>query len=198
MILPIVIESQISRATPPERLRGQLRRAVAAGYKLIELWRDGTLIFAATGDEDFLCWGRRQSGMDFLRINPLVLIESTYLFAELSRLILEKAHPVPKKIHFVIDLDNMILDEKPCVLAPGPIGSLGWQFGRDSRHPPQTRATFVVQVNGSPIHPGRVAFLMVREVYRWFGIEDESIPYTEREGDEVVISPQQIIKAGAG
>jgi hypothetical protein len=39
---------------------------------------------------------------------------------------------------------------------------------------------------------------MVREVYRWFGIEDESIPYTEREGDEVVISPQQIIKAGAG
>lgn len=176
-------------------LRGQLRRAVAAGSKVLELWRDGTLIFGATGDEDFLCWGRRPPGMSFLRINPLVLIESTYLFAELSRLVFEKAQPKPKVIQFTVELNNLILDGKPCVLTPGPIGSLGWEFGSDFRQPPQQRASFLVQWNDFPINPGRVSFLLVREIYRWFGIEDENIPY--KDGEEFVISPDLIRKAGS-
>jgi hypothetical protein len=119
------------------------------------------------------------------------------LFVELSRLVFEKAQPVPKGIHFTIELNNMILDEMPCVLTPGPIGSFGWEFGSDFRQPPGTRASFSVQWNESAVNPGRVAFLMVREVYRWFGIEDEAIPYTERKGDDLVISPNLIIKAGS-
>lgn len=187
----------LDTGSPARIVRGQLRRAVAAGGKIFELWRDGTLIFAASGDEDFLCWGRRPPGMAFLRINPLALIESTYLFAELSRLVFERAQPHPKAIQYALGLEGMTFNGKPCVLIPGPIGGFAWEFGTDVHQPPQPRASVSLMWNNSPIKPGCVAFLLVREVYRWFGIEDEAIPYKEREGDEFVISPEQIRKAGS-
>jgi hypothetical protein len=135
--------------------------------------------------------------MSFLRINPLVLIEATYLFVELSRLIFEKARPEPKTIQYALGLKNMTLDGRPCVLTPGPLAGFAWEFGTDFQQPPQPDISVSVIWNDPQIKLGRVAFLLVREVYRWFGIEDEAIPYKEREGDEFVLSPEQIRKAGS-
>ena len=178
-------------------VRGQLQRAVAPEAKIIELWRDGTVIFAGTADEDFLCWGRHSTIGGGLRINPLALVESTYLFAELSRRIFESGKPQPTVLQYRLALENLNPDGNPCLLTPGPLGSFSWQFGTETYPAPASQAVFSVKWADLPIRPGRLAFLLVREVYRWFGIEDNAIPYTEQEDDDFVISAEKIRKAGS-
>lgn len=183
-------------ATSAEIVKGQLRRAVQPGYKILELWRDGTLIFAATGGTEFLCWGRRTQEEQPLRINQLVLLESTYLFAELSRRIFNQAEPKPRALEYGLSLRNMTAGDDPCRLISGPLGTFAWQFGHDIHLAPGPNADFMKGWDEEEIDPGVVAFRLVREVYLWFGIEYEHIPYTIKQGTGLAISPDEIKKAG--
>jgi hypothetical protein len=48
------------------------------------------------------------------------------------------------------------------------------------------------------IDSGVVAFQIVQEVYHWFGISDDGIPYTKRNVNGVIaIDRDALIKAGA-
>jgi hypothetical protein len=68
-----------------------------AGYRLIELWRDGLFIYIAPGDEEFLGW--RMGGEDRpIHINNFVLAESTLVFCWLMKWIFEEAAPKPSKL----------------------------------------------------------------------------------------------------
>lgn len=58
--------------------QGEARRTVIDHYKLLEIWKDGTVVSVAEGGIDFLSRGSRATNM--LRINQLVLVEATYLF----------------------------------------------------------------------------------------------------------------------
>ena len=173
-----------------EIVRGQLRRAVNPGI-ILEVWRDGTLIFAADGGADFLSWGRRTIAEGPLYINPLVLIESTYLFSELSRQIYGNATPQPKEIEYRLELRNMTVRGKPCVLTPGPVGSPTFSTYKA----PASNVIHQFRCIGQ-INPGEVAYGLVREVYRWFSINDNEIPYTELiEGREIISADKiQIVK----
>lgn len=104
----------------PKIIKGQLRRAINPKYRILELWRDATLIFAARGDGEFLCWGQHSIIGGVLRINPLVLAESTFLFSELSRQILSQAKAQPRELEYRLELLNMTQDGIPCGLIPGP------------------------------------------------------------------------------
>jgi hypothetical protein len=42
-------------------------------------------------------------------------------------------------------------------------------------------------VDASIFNPGRVAFLVLREIYAWFGHPEEAIPYTSGTGDDKAI-----------
>ncbi|MCG3112053.1 MAG: ATP-binding protein [Candidatus Manganitrophus sp. SB1] len=177
----------------PKIVRGQLRRAVNPKYRILDLWRNGTLIFATRGDEEFLSWGRPRGA---LRINPLVLAESTYLFAELNRQVSANAQPHPQSIEYRLELLNMTRDGMPCGLIPGPIGTFGWEFGTDIRNAPDSQVT--ITKRSTDLDPGIVAFDLISELYGWFGLEQDKIPYTERKNGRLVISPDQIRRAGAG
>ncbi len=178
----------------PKIIKGQLRRTVSPEYKILDLWRDGTLIFAARGDEEFLCWGKRSRSRGPLRINPLVLSESTYLFAELSRQVFDRAQPNPREIEYRLELLNMTQDGAPCGLIPAALGTFAWEFGTDIRHAPDSHVT--ITGRATDLNPGAVAFDLIAELYAWFGIEQDQIPYTERLNGGLVISPDLIKKAG--
>lgn len=175
----------------PKIVKGQLRRAVNPKYRILDLWRDGALIFATRGDEEFLSWGRHRGA---LRINPLVLAESTYLFAELNRQVSANAQPHPQSIEYRLELLNMTRDGMPCGLIPGPIGTFGWEFGTDIRNAPDSQVT--ITKRSTDLDPGIVAFDLISELYGWFGLEQDKIPYTERKNGRLVISPDLIRKAG--
>ena len=187
----------LDTVAPARIVRGQLRRTVTRGYKLLELWPDGTLIFIAKEDGDFLSWGKHTRSAEPLRLNQLVLIESTYLFADLSKQVFDQAQPRPGAINYRLELRNMTVKDTPCGLIPGPLGTFAMEFGTDIHRAPDTHATFTVNWEEVEIDPRVVAFLLVSKVYEWFGIEHEHIPYVERVNDRLAVSPDQIRGLGA-
>jgi hypothetical protein len=171
-------------------VRGQMRRVATAGYKSLELWRDGTLIFVATAGNDFLSWASPKRGPQ--RLNPVVLAESTYLFAELSRLVFEHAEPQPEKIEYRVELRGMAGHGGPLVLIPGPVGTFDWRSGHRKYDPPEPELRRTHASPLSDLRPGAVAFSLLVEVYRWYGIEDRQIPYAEQVGESFEVSAAKI------
>jgi hypothetical protein len=177
-------------------VEGQFRRVMTPEYKLLELWRDGTLIFIGAGDDSVLGWGRTARRGQLIRINPLVLVESTYLFAELTRGVYENAEPRPSAIAYGLELRNMTVNDTPCGLIPGPLGTFAQMYGTDIHPAPSASTKIVVHWDGPGIPPGRIALLLLAELYVWFGIEHDKIPYTKKVGNLPEIDPVQIQDAG--
>lgn len=83
-------------------IKGELRRTLIAGHRVLELWRDGTLIFAQIGDEDGISCGSKLP--DAYKINQLALIETTMQFVALTNHIFSYARPAPTQIKVWIQL----------------------------------------------------------------------------------------------
>ncbi len=81
---------------------------------------------------------------------------------------------------------------QPSQLFPGPVGTRAAQFGMDLHDAPGAQVGFQLHWDTPGIHPGRAAFLLVREIYGWFEIDEDGIPYTSVEGGERVIDPEVI------
>jgi len=186
----------LESGSSPRIVEGELRRAMTPGYKLLELWRDGTLIFAAPGDDEFLGWGRSAQGGGPIRVNQLALIESTYLFAELSRRVYEEARPRPNAVTYTLELRNMTMKDTPCGLIPGPLGTIRSEYGMEIHRAPISGKKITVRWEKPDIVSGLIALLLVRELYAWFAIEHNRIPYTKQIGDHTEIDPEQIQNAG--
>ncbi len=175
-------------------VRGELRRSIVPGYKSLELWNDGTLLFLATADNDFLSWGKRSQKIDYLRLNQIALIESVYLFVELSRQVYLEADEKPNKIKYTLELRNMSVDSKNCGIIPGPLGTFNMMFGDKVHRAPSENYSNSIAWSKTELNSKRIAFLLISKLYEWFGIEHDYIPYQEKEGDIRLISPEQIIK----
>lgn len=66
-----------------------------------------------------------------------------------------------------------------------------WNLGKSPEGEP-TREVFL-EWNKPEINPGRVAYQLVREVYRWFAFEDNQVPFTSMLDDGTVeIDPKRI------
>ena len=170
---------------------GRLQRSLTTQDKTLALWEDGTLVFVATAGEDFLCWGKLLADRG-LRINEAALVESAYLFAELSRRIYMGLKPGARDIDYRLELRNMDPQAIPISLVPGPYDPLDDQFGANIHSAPSAGAMFDVCHDRS-VNPGVVAHSLVAQVYAWFGIDGEEIPYSERpQGGPPVISAPRI------
>lgn len=173
-------------------VRGELRRALLPGVGLLECWPDGTLIFVVE-TTNFLCWGDKTRG-NVLRINPLALAESTYLFATLAhRIYIDHATPPPKVVEFGLALERVKEQGKVAVLSEGGVNSFGYRFGMNVKEAPEAGAEFCVRAE-ELWTPGEVAYQLTAAVYRWFGHTDASIPYADEENGVRVISEKRILK----
>lgn len=177
----------------PAIVKGQLRRAQTPGWKLLELWRDGTLIFVARGDEDGLCWASRNYRPLLYRINPLALIELTYLFHALFSKIAETSSSTVRTVVFRLDVRKPVVDEDNRLVLPGDSSS-PLPNGTEA---PDDSGSFVCRVDINEITPERAAFLLVSQVYHWFGYEDDLVPYTKLvKGETRVVDVERIRAAG--
>jgi hypothetical protein len=166
---------------------GQLRHTLIAGHRVLELWRDGTLIFAEIGDEDGLSWGSKVP--DAYKMNQLALIETTLQFVALAGAILAYAHPAPAKVKFFIELRRMVKNSNNAVLSCDIVGNFGRSEVRWA--PKQAGSWSIIALAEDPA--GRTAFRLVAEVYRWFGYDDDYIPYTEISREGMIVSQQMIV-----
>ena len=175
-------------------VRGELRRALIQGFHVLELWRDGTLIYAVDATVQ-PCWGNSASNGQ-LRVNPLALTEPVYLFAELSRLVYEQSTVKPESVTYRVFFYRLTLNGRHAKLSEGPLHPTETEKEPACEAPDSEMAIAVTWV-GNNIDPAAVAYELLQEIYHWFGISDDGIPYTKRRSDgTTVIDSEELIKAG--
>jgi hypothetical protein len=174
---------------------GELRRVLIPSWKTMELWRDGTLIYAVDAFVQPLWGSPRPDGS--LQLNPLALAEPVYLFAELSRLIYEESTQKQKRVEYRIRLQRLIRDGKRTSLGEGPLQPFFFADG-GQHYAPDSDVDRAIAWEREQINSGAVAYDLVKEIYNWFGISDDGIPYTKKdETGAIVIDPEALKKAGA-
>ncbi|HEX41157.1 MAG TPA: hypothetical protein ENN81_03760 [Phycisphaerales bacterium] len=180
----------ISPGTESRIVDGKLRRALTRGYKLLDVWRDGTVVSIAPGDGGFLCWNNPR-GSDYLRVNPVALIESVCLFVRFVCQLAELCSPSPRVFQVMLRITG-IPRGKRLALARGPLSA--WDYATehalkflDLRELPIEKEYVIAQ---SP--PESVAFKIVAACYTRFGHDFDDIPYTKKDADHRLIDVEAI------
>lgn len=73
---------------------------------------------------------------------------------------------------------------------PGPLPPVCWESGTLAA--PDSGNVFPMDWDQSPINPGRVAGAILSQIYEWYGIEHDKIPYAIKEDGYYAISPDEI------
>jgi len=169
---------------PVQHLRGEFVRRVALGRKGLELWQDGTLIFVGRNDEDFLGWAaRRNPAENNIYINNFVLTEVVSLFLTATIQIFGGMQDPPEKIKVCFGLTREDLhveidgEVTTYELSAHPIDRV---FGSYSgRKVLAEDTTFWIDFTLKDAAPEVEALKLLKEIYHWFGITDEQIPYVD-------------------
>lgn len=136
--------------------------------------RNGLLTLVAAADREYLAWADEQRGRKN-GLHPIALIECTLEFVRLFCLeVLPRCRPPAEEWALAGGMADLITGEHPTSLHPGRYQ----QFLSDLRMQPVTRANFELGpyiVRGET--PGQVAYLVLRDVYAEFGIDESNIPY---------------------
>jgi hypothetical protein len=103
---------------PMLNIHGRMRRSVRPGWKLLQLTRDGVLMFLARGDDGFLSFSANQKPDGPLFIVPFVLAHSVYVFSLFAQQVFTYATPRPSAVRYVLQLRNMENEKHPALLHP--------------------------------------------------------------------------------
>jgi hypothetical protein len=172
---------------------GSLRRSVSPEAKLLEVHRDGMVIFITRGDDGGLCWGRKERQATANLINQLVLVETVYLFFRFCYAVYDATAGRTSAISVELELLRTSSEGRDCVLERGAISDWG---GTRMKPAPGQSKTFSITVNRTIDSPERSALLLLSEIYAWFGFEEDQIPYTAGTGGDRVIDPEGLVAAG--
>jgi hypothetical protein len=161
--------------TPVQYVRGELMRRVS-GRKVLELWQDGTLIFIGTNDEDFLGWAVKRKGEN-LYINNYVLTEVISLFLVLTIQILTSVEEPSERVRVSFGFTREKAEGATYELSHHPVSR---QFGSlQGRKVPAENKIFSINFELKDAIPEVEALKLLKEIYHWFGITDEQIPYVD-------------------
>lgn len=166
-------------------IRGELRRVVAQQHKILDLYRDGTTVFAVSAESDFLAWGREQSD---LKINSLALIETIYNFTAFYGVVINNFDLKPSEIFIRIDFHNMHLKGEKTFMVPYAVGA----FSRPPYQSPNDTWNKTLKFEVENFDVSIVAYQIVQEIYLWFGMDIEMIPYVSDKNGQKIIDCEQI------
>lgn len=173
-------------------VNGKFCRVKHAERKIIDLYRDGLLIVAFDGGEDFLCWAAPQES-EGLRINPVVLAESVYVFVLFYDLVIKDMINDPENINLRVDFRNFHLNGKKNYLMRYKLGSILKIFGENIYRAPDENWTKIIEISRNEFSVNNNAFEILKEIYLYFGIEPEKIPYTKELEGKRLIDIEKII-----
>ncbi len=173
----------------------QFVRVQNKDIETIDLYNDGTLIFAGLADERFLA----HASQDGLRINSIALIELVYNFISFYREVVNDFTIKPSIISVEFRFLNMHLGGKKTYLIEGPIDC---PFPSNNKHDaPKNNfsSKTPIDFNVQDFKTGKtaeIAYKVVEKIYLSFGIplDKKNIPYTKIENSIVSIDIEQIRK----
>jgi hypothetical protein len=163
--------------TPVQYVRGELIRRVTNGRKELELWQDGTLIFVGRNDEDFLGWAVRRKEGENLYVNNYVVTEVISLFLVLTIRIFSSTQEPPQRVRVGFGFMREKAEGATYELSHTPISPQVGSF--QGRKVPAENKTFWIDFELRDAVPEVEALKLLKEIYHWFGITDEQIPYVD-------------------
>lgn len=150
--------------------------------KTIRLYRDGSLVAIADASEEFLGWGAKNHE-DYIK-NPsllaLALIEYIYEFINLYKTFIKES-PNINSILFKFGFKNVDKWEgKKLVLKPREINISDARYWVSSESPQITKdfmSEIVVKLEEDQYKPEIIAYKIVSEIFTYFNISSDKIPY---------------------
>lgn len=160
--------------------------------KVLNLFQDGTLLFRARADSDFLGYGvESESFEQFPRLNPVAVVEVHASFVHLYRRVFQRLKHPPSSVFFKLSLKDSSWDDKRLFLTkyfrPGTV-----DWNSVTKYVIQMDpAEEEVEVEGDDLvsAPNRVAYRILSTFASWFDMPEEDIPFIREtpEGPEVDI-----------
>lgn len=169
-------------------VQGRFIRVTNGTRKVLDLYADGTMIFAVSANTDFLAWGKRSP----YNINPLALIEVVFSFMALYAKVLEDFVVMPNKVHLGVGLRGMQRDGNHSLLGPGGINSIAQSMGMNMKEAPADSFENSYDEDTAAFEPEIAAYEVVRLVYLWFGLAENEVPYTYMKGQRTAIDTASI------
>jgi hypothetical protein len=153
-------------------IAGNFIRVAQGPRKVLDLYRDGTLIFAGLANSRFLAWTDERG----LKLHPIAVIEVIYNFARLYEKVLEDFGKQPSSITFRIGMRNLHHGTEKSSLSPYPSTSL---FGNEPLQAPADNWVKDITLPRVGYRPEVTGVQLVQELYFWFGYAEENVPYTK-------------------
>jgi len=172
-------------------IKGEMISVANGSRKIINLYRDATLVFAGLADAAFLSWGGSQNK---LKIHSTALVEIVYNFVNFYDLVLRDCQKMPQELCIRVDLRNMHLDGIVNYLAPYHTQSYTQVFHDEDRDAPDNNYTISLDFKTENFNSEKIAFDILKEIYLWFGFSEEKIPYTKKENGLSIIDSSAISK----
>lgn len=169
-------------------MRAEMIRVANGNRKVIDLYKDGSLVFTGLAGRRFLGWGADQGQ----KINPLALIELIYNFVNFYKLVLDDCDKLPSSFTVRLDFRNFYLNGVKSYLSPYKIGTFAQMYDDEAKDAPTDQDMIEMKILVESLNVPVVAFQIAKEVYLWFGIEEDKIPYVKIENGIKMIDVEEI------
>ncbi len=179
-------------------VKGEYLEVTSAERKRIQVYEDGSVFVRVSGDEDFLSWGQNTKNFDDApRLNTLALIEFTLNFCKLCSGLVNYMEPQPAEVNLKVEIRNAFFGDAKLFLIPHPVSSRAFTFTDDRHVAPESSGTRKLSVSTELLKSRAdvVAFLLVRQIFYWFGVSTEMLPYTSTKDGATYIDENLIINA---
>jgi len=173
-------------------IRGEMIRVVNGDRKVIDLYHDGALIFVGLAEHTFLAW----HGEHKQKINPLAVIEVIHEFLTFYKLVIEDMGQPPSDFTVRVDFRNFHQGGVKSYLVPGGLENHTQLFEMDKKDAPDDNGTISKTFFIKDFDAAMIGFEILKEVYPWFGIEEDKIPYIKIENGLKMIDIETIRKMG--
>ena len=165
-------------------IKGEYFELTSAERKRIQVYEDGSVFVRVSADSDYLSWGMNDSKFrETPRLNTLALIEFSLNFCILCSALTKFMEPHPTEVEFKVEIRNAFFDKSKLFLIPHPVSTSWFMYTDDRCFAPEPSATLRLPVATEQLQarPDVVAFLLVRQIFLWFGASPDTIPYSSQE-----------------
>ncbi len=145
-------------------VKGQYFEVSSAERKRIRVYQDGSIIARVYGDEDFLSWG------------------FTLNFCRFCAQLIPFLEPKPQQVNLKVDIRHAIIGEQKLFLIPYEVSSWAFTMTDGRQYAPEELMERTITTDADALHltPGYAAYKLVRQIFYWFGVENEQVPYTSQ------------------
>ena len=145
--------------------------------RAVAFYRDGTLLSILPAHEGFLCHGAEEERGSSQKINTLVLTESVFVFLDWYFTLHHQIKPNGWAIQACVDF--RFRDRNRPYMVPYAVNTLAWETPDERLRSPESSRRLCIEIERN-YDPGREAFRLLQEIYAWFGVSRDNLPYTNR------------------